>query len=99
MLHFPVWKVVLVVLGCMAGVLFAAPNLLSDQEIGSVPGFLPHHKMNLGLDLQGGSYLLLEVDFDSVARERSQALVDSVRQVLRRERIGYQNLGARGGAE
>ena len=98
MLHFPVWKVVVVVLGCVAGVLFAAPNLLSDQELARVSGFLPHQKMNLGLDLQGGSYLLLEVDFNSVMRERSQSLVDSVRTVLRRERIGYQNLGARDGA-
>jgi len=96
MLHFPVWKVVVVVLGCVLGVLFAAPNLLPDQDIAHLPGFMPHHKMNLGLDLQGGSHLLLEVDFDTVMRERAQALVDSARTVLRRERIGYQDLGSKG---
>ena len=93
MLHFPLWKVVVVVLGCVLGVLFAAPNLLTDEELSQLPGIFPHQKVNLGLDLQGGSYLLMEVDFDAVLRERAQSLVDSARTVLRRERIGYQDLG------
>jgi SecD/SecF fusion protein len=93
MSHFPVWKIVVVVLGCVLGVMFAAPNLLTDEEVAGLPQFMPHQKVNLGLDLQGGSYLLMEVDFDAVLRERAQGLVDSARTILRRERIGYQDLG------
>ncbi len=52
-------------------------------------------QINLGLDLQGGSHLLLEVELDAVIDERLQDLVDEVRRRLRRERIGYRGLGAR----
>src|SRR3546814_9040547 len=57
---------------------------------------LPVQKINLGLDLQGGSHLLLEVEADAVIRDRVQALEGVVRAALRPENIGYTDLGTRG---
>ena len=48
--------------------LFTLPNVLPANVRDSLPGFLPKQTLNLGLDLQGGSYLLLEVDTDGAAR-------------------------------
>jgi preprotein translocase subunit SecD len=53
-------------------------------------------KITLGLDLQGGSHLLLEVDVKTVITERINNMIDSARTVLRTERIGYTNLGTQG---
>jgi len=96
MVYFSKWKV-LFVLGVVAlGLIFAAPNLFSEKVADAVPDFLPHEQVNLGLDLQGGSHLLLEVDVKSVLRERLTAVVESARAELRRERIRYSGLGVRG---
>ena len=98
MIHFARWKMILVAIVCVLGLGFAAPNLLSDEDAAGLPGWLPNQKINLGLDLQGGSHLLLEVEIDAVKRERQQALVDGIRDNLLRERprIGYRQLGIRG---
>ncbi len=98
MIHFARWKMILVAIVCVLGLGFAAPNLLSDEDASGLPGWLPNQKINLGLDLQGGSHLLLEVEIDAVKRERQQALVDGIRENLLRERprIGYRQLGIRG---
>lgn len=97
MVYFAKWKMVLVAIVALMGVLFAFPNTLSEEDAASLPGWLPNQQMNLGLDLQGGSHLLLEVDVASVLDQRRQALVDSVRDGLRRgsSRIGYRRLGIR----
>ena len=50
--------------------------------------------MALGLDLRGGSYLLMQVDLDAVQRERLDALADGARSELLRAHVGYQNLAA-----
>lgn len=96
MLHFSKWKIGLILAVCLAGVLFAAPNLTSREHADSWPDWLPSQRINLGLDLQGGSHLLLEVDMDAVVRERLTNLVDEVRSTLRRARIGYRGLGVAG---
>lgn len=62
MLQFPTWKVLLIVGITIIGVLLALPNVLTEKQRESLPGFLPSSPVNLGLDLQGGVYLLLEVD-------------------------------------
>ncbi len=97
MLHFPPWKILLVVAVCVAGMILAAPNLVSSDLAERIPKWLPNQQINLGLDLRGGSHLLLEVDTDAVVRERLEDLVQAVRNELRTERIGYTGLGiARG---
>jgi len=98
MLQFEKWKVILILLVSGLGVLFALPNLFSDEELAHWPGFLPTSKINLGLDLQGGAHLLFEVDVNSVKKERLESLVDDIRLALNgnrgeKPRIGYTNLG------
>ena len=78
------------------GFLFAAPNLFDEKTTNHFPGFFPHKQVNLGLDLRGGSHLLLEVKVEAVVKERLNSLVDGVRIALRREKIRYKRLGNRG---
>ncbi|MEE9300092.1 MAG: protein translocase subunit SecD [Alphaproteobacteria bacterium] len=96
MLHFPKWKIAFIAAVCVLGIVFALPNLFTRDDQAS-PGWFSGRQVNLGLDLQGGSHLLLEVDFQALLRERLQGLVDETRIALRKERIGYSNLGIRAG--
>ncbi len=98
MVYFAKWKVVLVLTVCALGLLLAAPNLLSRKQANALPSWLPHQQISLGLDLQGGSHLLLEVKVEAVLRERLESLVDSVRVALRKARIRYSSLGVDGNA-
>lgn len=96
MLHFPKWKIVLVLVICLLGAAYAAPNLLDRSTVEKAPGWMNLQSINLGLDLRGGSHLLLEVDLDTVVRERLESVVDLARTELRKERIGYTDLGISG---
>ena len=98
MVYFAKWKMILVAIVCVFGLAFAFPNLLSDEEAAGMPGWLPSQKMNLGLDLQGGAHLLLEVDVKTVFQQRNESMIDSLRIGMRRAtpRIGYRRLGVRG---
>lgn len=93
MLQFPTWKIVLVVLVCLLGVVYATPNAFDRDAFGEVPTGLPGRQINLGLDLQGGSYLLLQVDTAVVVQERLEAIVEAARRELRDAKIGYVGLG------
>ncbi|BBK30899.1 preprotein translocase subunit SecD [Stella humosa] len=95
MLIIPRWKAVVILLVALAGLLYAAPNLLPRQVAESLPNWLPHQQVSLGLDLQGGSHLLLEVDTAFVVRERIANLQDVVRTAFRQPQIGYADLAAR----
>lgn len=86
------WKVILVVLAVVFGVLFSLPNFLPRDVRDQLPGFLPKQTLNLGLDLQGGSYLMLEVDTEALRAERLTNLVEDVRTVLREEKIEFTDL-------
>jgi preprotein translocase subunit SecD len=98
MLRFPTWKIGLVLAIGIIGAFYALPNLFPRAQMEQMPDWLPHEQINLGLDLQGGSHLLLEVGLHAVIQERMDGLVDDVRRSLRAERIGYRGLGARGDA-
>lgn len=94
MIKFAKWKIVLILAVLALGVLAALPNLLTARQAQSLPSWLPNGQVVLGLDLQGGSHLLLEVGVDTVIKERLDALVDSARTDLRKARIRYGALGA-----
>jgi preprotein translocase subunit SecD len=96
MLYFAPWKIVLIGLLCLVGIAFSVPNFLGSKIVAGIPDWLPHRIVNLGLDLQGGSHLLLEVDIDAVIDERLEGVVDQVRDTLRDKRIGYRGLGVAG---
>ena len=60
MLRFSSWKVALVLGICLLGLVYSLPNLFPRAQMERMPDWLPHEQINLGLDLQGGSHLLLE---------------------------------------
>jgi preprotein translocase subunit SecD len=96
MLHFPRWQVITILVICALGVLTALPNLFTPTTLEKLPSWLPRKQVALGLDLQGGSHLLLEVDIAAAMAERMNGVVDSVRTKLRDARIGYTGLNAQG---
>ena len=98
MLNFPRWKILLVSVVCLAGIVTALPNGFTEQDLGGYPDWLPKRQINLGLDLQGGVHLVIEVDVDSVLDERLDNLVSDVRSELSGARIGYLGLGTDGNA-
>jgi preprotein translocase subunit SecD len=89
MLYFSKWKITLIALISAAGILFTLPNFLDRSTAEGLPDWVPHKQINLGLDLQGGSHLLLEVDTNAVVLERLENLVEGARADLRKDRIGY----------
>ncbi len=89
MLYFSRWKIFSILAAILAGFIYAAPNMMSQQTLDALPDWLPKSKMTLGLDLQGGSHLLMQVDRESMIDERKVALEDDVRSILRTEKIGY----------
>jgi preprotein translocase subunit SecD len=95
MVYFSKWKVSIILGIIVLGLAFAAPNLLDRKAAEDLPGWLPHQQVNLGLDLQGGSHLLLEVKVSVVVRERLESMVDAIRVALRKDRIRYTGLGLR----
>ncbi|MBM3507567.1 MAG: protein translocase subunit SecD [Alphaproteobacteria bacterium] len=83
MLYFPRWKIIAVIAIILAGLAYVAPNVLPDSVRNAIPAPFPSKGMYLGLDLRGGSQLLLEVDTRAVLRERLNAIVDDARTALR----------------
>ena len=95
MLYFTRWKATAIVLTAFVICLFAVPNFLPEKMVQSWPKWAQRHVV-LGLDLQGGSHILLEVDTNAVRKEKLEALRDDVRRVLRDARVGYTGLVVRG---
>jgi preprotein translocase subunit SecD len=87
------WRTIAVALATVFGILFTLPNLLPAGVRDSLPGFLPKKTLNLGLDLQGGSYLLYEVDIAALRAEKLTNLVEDVRTNLRDKSIEFTGLG------
>jgi preprotein translocase subunit SecD len=95
MLYFTRWKAAAILLAAFIVCAFTIPNFVSEKTVRSWPKWAQRHIV-LGLDLQGGSHLLLEVDSNTVRKEMVETLRDEVRRVLRDARIGYTGLGIRG---
>ena len=83
MLDFPRWKVRLVIAVVLIGVLFSIPSFFPERITNTWPVF-GGSKVNLGLDLAGGSYLLLEADTNDVAKARLLQMEETVRTEMRR---------------
>lgn len=101
MLDFPPWKVWAIALTVLVAALFAAPNFLTEQQAASLPSVVPSKQLNLGLDLRGGSHILLEADPADVRKARLEVLEDVVRQGLREASGGaipYMDLSVANGA-
>src|SRR5262249_47437955 len=91
MLRFSTWKIVSILAMTFFAFLVIVPSLLSpgrrDAVISFMPKWLPVRAIVLGLDLQGGSHVLLEVDRNSVIKTLIDNLRDSARRVLREEKV------------
>jgi protein-export membrane protein SecD len=99
MLHFPQWKVILVIGVVLAGILFSLPNLFPRASMEEMPSWLPHRQVNLGLDLQGGAHLLYQLDEKEMVDDWLGTIRSDVRETLRRERIPYVDLNQNVAAE
>src|SRR5271165_686001 len=91
MLRFAPWKLASVLALVAAALLVIVPSFLPTQAVDGLalrlPGFIPLRQIVLGLDLQGGAYMLMEVDSASVIKTQVEALRDDVRQKLRDGKI------------
>lgn len=97
MLAISRWSATLIVLVIVAGIVAVIPNFFSRETVDSWPDFLPKNRIVLGLDLQGGAYLLYEVDQEDYVEKRLRTLVSDVRRsMLEAPRIGYTGLGVQG---
>ena len=98
MLYFAPWKTALIIAFAIVSVAFALPNAFDKETVESWPSFFPQRQIVLGLDLQGGAHMLLQVERQSLVDDRLEVLRDDVRTSLRDERIGYTGLSLQGEA-
>ncbi|MDE2162865.1 MAG: protein translocase subunit SecD [Alphaproteobacteria bacterium] len=96
MLQVSRWIQILVAVVLIGGILIALPNALPEPVRAKLPQWVPHDTVSLGLDLQGGSYVLLEVELDQVMKDRVQSTVGDIRRALRKAHIGYTDLSNKG---
>ena len=87
MLYFSRLKVFSIISVIFIGIYFFLPNLSFFNN----SKFFSEKRVNLGLDLQGGSYLLLEIDSNPLIEQRLQAKSLEVRRELRKNNIQYKN--------
>ncbi|MBO6827608.1 MAG: protein translocase subunit SecD [Sneathiella sp.] len=94
MISFPKWKSALVILVCLLGIAYTIPNFLDEKSLEGLPDWAPKQQITLGLDLQGGSHVLMQVETEAVIEKMMEGLTDTVRDNLRdgNDRIGYRNL-------
>src|SRR5215831_20412470 len=95
MLHFSPIKTAAVLLTALLVCLCAVPNFFSERTFQALPKWA-QRQIVLGLDLQGGSHILLEVDSNAVRKEKLQALADDVLRLLREARIPFTGRAVRG---
>ncbi len=89
MKNYPIWKSFTVLSLVLVGIIFAIPSIIYDED--SDNWFLKN-KINLGLDLQGGSYLLLEVQLDVLYKEELDNFADSVRLISRDQAVKIEKI-------
>ncbi|MCP3383398.1 MULTISPECIES: protein translocase subunit SecD [unclassified Bradyrhizobium] len=97
MLYFTRWRALGIILTALIVCLCAVPNFFPEAQVKTWPAWA-QRRLVLGLDLQGGSYLLLEVDANYVKKEKLDQVRDDVRRSLREAKIGYTGLVTRGDA-
>jgi SecD/SecF fusion protein len=90
MLRYATWKVAAIIGMTLIALLVIVPSMLSPatrQSLSARMPWLPMRTIVLGLDLQGGSHVLLEVDQSSVMKTQVDNLRDDARRILREERV------------
>src|SRR6266581_9322626 len=97
MLYFTRWKALAIILTALVVCLCAVPNFFPEAKVKTWPQWAQRHIV-LGLDLQGGSYLLLEVDSNYVKKSKLDQIRDDARRALRDAKISYTGLNVRNDA-
>src|SRR6187455_545942 len=95
MLYFTRWKALAIILTALVVCLCAVPNFFPESQVKTWPKWAQRHLV-LGLDLQGGSHLLFEVDSNAVKKDKLEQVRDDVRRTLRDAKIPYTGLAVRG---
>ncbi|TPI83454.1 protein translocase subunit SecDF [Mesorhizobium sp. B2-8-9] len=96
MLYFSRLKMILIWLAVAVTVILAAPNLFPASMLAQLPSWVPKRQMTLGLDLQGGSHILLQMDQNDLIKDQLQTTRDEIRTLLRDAKIQYTGLGGTG---
>lgn len=96
MLYFSRWKTIAIWLTVLVAFVVAAPNLVPQSTLASLPDWMPKRQLTLGLDLQGGSHILLQIDRDDMVADRLDTARDDIRIALRDARVGYTGLSGSG---
>lgn len=85
-----IYKLASAIILTILAIIYALPNFIKVSDV----SYLPSKTVNLGLDLKGGSHLLLNVDFDKYLHSQIEILEGTIRQEFRKQKIGYKNLSA-----
>ena len=96
MLYFSRLKMILIWLAVAITVILAAPNLFPASMLAELPSWVPKRQMTLGLDLQGGSHILLQMDQNDLIKDQLETTRDEIRTLLRDAKIQYTGLGGTG---
>ncbi len=88
---------IVVALILIGGILVSLPNALPQKARDRLPAWWGGHTVSLGLDLQGGSYLLLEVQLDEVQKDKVESLLGDIRRALRKAHIAFKDILVKGG--
>src|SRR5260221_1940466 len=87
MLYFSRWKALAILLTTLVVCAFAIPNFFPEKMVQSWPQWAQRHIV-LGLDLQGGVSILLEVDVAEVRKDKVNSLREDVIRIARENRLG-----------
>ena len=95
MMRYSRFQTLAVILLAISGFIYAMPSMMTPEQrdgirksLSFLPSWIvPHQAIVLGLDLQGGSHVLLEVDTASIIRTQINGMRDDVRRILREEKI------------
>ena len=101
MLGFPTWKVWAIVATLVLGIIFALPNFIPAATLRQFPAGVPTGTLNLGLDLRGGSYIMLEAAVEDVRKQKLDGLEEIARSELADASGGgvkFRDLGLTGNA-
>jgi preprotein translocase subunit SecD len=85
-LHVARWRILAVIITTLLGIFYALPNALPVSVRENLPSWMPSKTINLGLDLQGGSYLMFEVEAQAVFKARLETVADDLARDLRAQR-------------
>jgi preprotein translocase subunit SecD len=96
MIHISRLQVAAIIGFCLLAILIALPNAFPASTMARLPAWLPSRQVSLGLDLQGGSHLLYQLDLESLIQERMATTGDSIRTELAKAKVSVSDFAQDG---